>query len=474
LAVSVRTLSAAVAVLAAIFSVLVVSFLRIDSDARMESGGNTVYMMIGSNLAVTDRRESVPIDPDRDDAAPFVDNGAAYVPLRFTAEFFGAYVRWNEAKSITVMLKDNLVRTWNGSQFAILNDETVRLDETSRFIDGAVFVPARSFFSLFGLHVEYRDGVVSVSETAGALSAVEFEPLKNALSAGLPFRVYQDERFVAAYATLSEAKTQALLLKNASVRSRRGERLWENFSPYVVMSAGEPADSFDTFAEAKAYASLLPEASVIHQPTGTHIRRGPLHPNRIGGVPLIGQFPELPRGCEVTSLAMLLNFYGVRADKMELADAIRKLPFRTLEQGTWYYADPNEGFAGDMYSYANPGLGVYHAPIAELAETYAPGKVIDMTGAEFEEVLYQVSEGRPVWVIITSTYDVVPEREWMTWKTRRGTVKVTYKQHSVVITGFDDRYVYVHDPYLQNTRLDLQKFRAGWEQIGRQAIIIAD
>lgn len=473
LAVSVRTMSAIVTTLALILSALLVSFLRIDSSAHMESGGNTVFLLIDSNLAVDDRREIVPIDPDRD-TAPFLDNGVAFVPLRFVAEYFGAYVRWNEAKSITVMLKDNLVRTWAGSRYAILNNETVRLDEPSRWIDGTVYVPVRSFFALFGLHVEYRAGVVAVSESAEAPAADEFESVKHALSDGLPYRVYQNERYVAAYASLSEAKTEALRLKHASVRNRRGELLWENVSPYVVLSDGVPVADFDTYAEAKAYASTVPAAGVIHQPTGTHLGNGPLRPNRIKGVPLIGQFPELPRGCEVTSLAMLLNFYGIPADKMRLAGEIRTLPFRAWEQGTWYYANPYEGFVGDMYSYDNPGLGVYHAPIAELAEKYAPGKVIDLTGAEFDEVLYQVSQGRPVWVIITSTYDVVPEREWQTWETRQGPVKITYKQHSVVITGFDDRYVYVNDPYLRDTRLDLDKFRRGWEQIGRQAIIIAD
>ncbi len=79
----------------------------------------------------------------------------------------------------------------------------------------------------------------------------------------------------------------------------------------------------------------------------------------IENVPFIQQLPELPRGCEVTSLAMLLQYKGVEVDKMKLASEIYRVPFE--ENGL--HGNPYEGFVGNIYTKSEPGYGVYHQPI---------------------------------------------------------------------------------------------------------------
>jgi uncharacterized protein YvpB len=189
--------------------------------------------------------------------------------------------------------------------------------------------------------------------------------------------------------------------------------------------------------------------------------------------PVISQLPELPRGCEVTSLAMLLNKAGINVDKMELAEKVKKDPTKKkYANGEIYFGNPNDGFVGNMYTFQAPGLGVYHAPIAKLAEQYLPGKITDLTGSDFEELKTHLSDGRPIWVIINTSYQKLPENLFETWKTPTGQVKITYKEHSVLITGYDSQFVYFNDPLTgtKNKKAPIKDFEESWVQMGRQAI----
>lgn len=182
--------------------------------------------------------------------------------------------------------------------------------------------------------------------------------------------------------------------------------------------------------------------------------------------PHISQLPELERGCEVTTLAMLLQHAGKDVGKMELSKEIDRVPFEKDGQK----GHPGEGFVGNMKTMDEPGLGVYHGPVAQLGEKYLPGKILDLKGEGFKEVEKHVQDGRPVWVLVPSTFAVVPEKHWETWNTKKGKEKITYKWHSMVI-GFDDDNVYVNDPLEgKNEKLSKEEFVAGWEQFGKQAI----
>jgi uncharacterized protein YvpB len=189
--------------------------------------------------------------------------------------------------------------------------------------------------------------------------------------------------------------------------------------------------------------------------------------------PSLNQFPELPRGCEVTSLAMLLQSADINVDKLTLAKQIKKdvTPFN-VKNGVIYYGHPNDGFIGSMYSFKERGLGVYHEPIAELAKQYLPERVLDFTGNDFDDIKIHLSDSRPVWVITNIHFKKLSSDYFRTWETPRGKVEITYKEHSVLITGYDQEYIYFNDPITgtKNKKAPIKDFEESWVQMGRQAI----
>lgn len=187
-------------------------------------------------------------------------------------------------------------------------------------------------------------------------------------------------------------------------------------------------------------------------------------------VPLINQMdsPQLYNGCEVSSLAMMLTYHGYETTKNELAKKISHVPL-TYENGL--KGNPNKGFVGDMED--GPGLTVYHDPIHNLAKQYAGNKVIDITGESMETLYHYLSKGLPVWVITTVTY--APVNDFETWNTPSGKIDVTFSVHSVVVTGFDEKHIYINNPYGQkNQQVDKKSFVAAWKQMGSQAVVITE
>ncbi|WP_042349352.1 C39 family peptidase [Bacillus massiliigorillae] len=189
-------------------------------------------------------------------------------------------------------------------------------------------------------------------------------------------------------------------------------------------------------------------------------------------VPLVLQYPELPRGCEVTSLAMLLQYSGYDVDKMDLSEEIAHEPFE--ENGL--KGDMHKGFVGAIDTLDRDGLGVYVEPIVDLAKSYAPKwKVKNLTGKSMDALYEAIGKGYPVWVITNARFKELSDDHFKTWETEEGTMQVTYRQHSVVMTGYDEEYVYVNDPMKskKNVALNRADFEAAWVQMGSQAMYIA-
>ena len=186
-------------------------------------------------------------------------------------------------------------------------------------------------------------------------------------------------------------------------------------------------------------------------------------------VPLENQMPDLPNGCEVTSLSMLMNYYGIKVSKNELAETIQHVD--SFTDGGKYRGNPHQGFVGHM-TIANAGWCVYNEPLYNVARKYT-SHIENITGSDFLSLLKLVSNGHPVMIITTTTFNKVNNMQ--TWDTNTGKVNVTPSSHACVITGYSKpkKVVYVNNPYgYKNQPVNWKNLQASYNQQGRQALYI--
>ncbi len=261
-----------------------------------------------------------------------------------------------------------------------------------------------------------------------------------------------------------------------AINTVNNEWVYCDLDPYMVMN-GDTIHDFKTFTEAINYAISNNYDNVYYKSDKNILwmRNPKLGEGRVLKVPFKQQLPELPRGCEVTSLSMLLEYNNVSVDKLVLAQEVTKdtTPY-SKKDGKVYFGNPYYGFVGDMYDLSKPGYGVYSTPIAKLASEFTSRPVLDMTNLQFNDILYVVGQGMPVWIVINSTFAPLPDSYFEYWNTDSGIVKVTYKMHSVLITGYDNKHVYINDPLYDkpNRKVEINNFKAAWEQMGNQAVTI--
>ena len=185
----------------------------------------------------------------------------------------------------------------------------------------------------------------------------------------------------------------------------------------------------------------------------------------IDNFPCINQNPDLPTGCEVTALTMMLNYLGFNADKNDLA-----ANYLTKEE--FPYANPYTAFVGDPTDESS--FGCYAPVIAECAIKYG-AKATDISYSSIDTICSYVEQGQPV--IIWATMYMVPTSYGSTvWTDANGeTVSWRGSEHCLVMVGFDAaaNEVYLADPLTGYvTTYIFSRFYTRWQEQDCQAVIV--
>lgn len=205
---------------------------------------------------------------------------------------------------------------------------------------------------------------------------------------------------------------------------------------------------------------------VVHSDIGTsaHIDVYPILQN-----------PELPTGCEVTSLTMLLNHIGFDVDKLTLADVY-------LPKGEYRKSDFNKVFVGDPRN--RQAYGCTAGVIAETAEKFLneqdkenKWQVKNITGCTAEILYSAVKCGYPVvvWGSIDMEEIIL---DYVTWTDESTGNIISWfgKEHCLLLTGYDtkEKLVYVNDPLRGQVTYDMKTFEKRFNDLDRNAIIIVE
>ncbi|WP_028549398.1 C39 family peptidase [Paenibacillus sp. UNC451MF] len=222
---------------------------------------------------------------------------------------------------------------------------------------------------------------------------------------------------------------------------------------------------------AVAYAETPATANTEQAQAAPPVQEIPRAVSVMLDAPAIRQYPELPSGCELTSLTMLIQYFGIDKGKMELVPELKKdpTPLKLNANGSVaYWGNPNTGFVGEITGKAK-GFGIYHAALNELLIKYIP-TAKDFTRQPFEKLEDQLRNGIPSVVWTTINYQV-PDK-WVVWDTPIGPIQTTFMEHAVLLVGFDEENVYVNDPYNGKSKVKINKaqFLQTWEAMGSQAL----
>lgn len=188
-------------------------------------------------------------------------------------------------------------------------------------------------------------------------------------------------------------------------------------------------------------------------------------------IPAVRQNPELPTGCEVTSLSMALRYLGINADKEVLADYyLTKCPYRTGDYRKAFVGDPHSTFA----------YGCYSEVIEDCAERFLSVQqgrsfdVVNITGCTPDRLYACLEMGFPV--IVWVTIDMADSFEGASWvdKDTGRTIVWRGNEHCVLLTGYSASRdtVYINDPLKGSVGCSKALFEQRFEEMESQAVFI--
>ena len=194
---------------------------------------------------------------------------------------------------------------------------------------------------------------------------------------------------------------------------------------------------------------------------------------------IIEQYPELPTGCEITAMTMVLNYYGYNVDKVTMAmDYMPKVQaeFYRSEDGRLIGPDLENYFVGDPTEETGYICGtgaIVTAANAYLTDVGSDMTAVAMKNAQPEELYDLIDQGTPV--VIWCTINMEDRAETDGWYREDGTyMEWSTNDHGAVLIGYDEDTVTVADPIYSRITVSRVQFEKIFAERGGQCVILTE
>ena len=190
------------------------------------------------------------------------------------------------------------------------------------------------------------------------------------------------------------------------------------------------------------------------------------------------QNPELPVGCEITALTILLNYYGFDAEKTDLARNYLPTSWgnpRTVD-GKFYKDSFFDYFIGDPFS---KGYGCFSPAIEKAANAYISSHgggytVKNISGCHPDTLYEYLIAGTPV--LCWATDGMIEPEYYETWYDNATGEQLDWylNEHCFVLAGFNiaNSTVTLNDPMKGIIDYNIDRFEVRFKQMHSQAIVL--
>ena len=190
------------------------------------------------------------------------------------------------------------------------------------------------------------------------------------------------------------------------------------------------------------------------------------------------QLPELPVGCEITALTILLRHCGFDAEKTDMA-----LNYLPISWGNARY-EGDKTYKDSFFDYiiGDPfgrGYGCFSGAIEKAANKYIAdnggGYIVKNISGSHPDVLYDyLAAGTPV--LCWATDGMIEPEYYETWYDNETGEQLDWylNEHCFILAGFDmdADLVTLNDPMKGIIDYNINKFETRYDQMHRQAIVI--